>query len=74
MPVIKICGNPNTYERMQHDMDINAGRIIQGTASIEQVGEEILDMLTLVLSGAVTKGEAIHYTKSMDIYTLGPVI
>ena len=55
-------------------MDINAGRIIQGTASIEQVGEEILDMLTLVLSGAVTKGEAIRYTKSMDIYTLGPVI
>lgn len=74
MPVIKICGNPNTYERMQHDMDINAGRIIQGTASIEQVGEEILDMLVAVLSGTVTKGEAIRYTKSMDIYTLGPVI
>ena len=27
MPVIKICGNPNTYERMIRDMDINAGCI-----------------------------------------------
>ena len=26
MPVLKVCGNPNTYERMSHDMDINAGR------------------------------------------------
>ena len=48
LPVIKICGNPNTYERMQGDMDINAGRIIQG--------------------------EKIHYSKSMDIYCMGPVI
>lgn len=30
MPVLKVCGNPNTYERMSHDMDINAGRIITG--------------------------------------------
>ena len=35
MPVIKICGNPNTYERMSHDMDLNAGRIITGEKTIE---------------------------------------
>ena len=35
MPVIKICGNPNTYERMKYDMDLNAGRIITGEATIE---------------------------------------
>ena len=40
MPVLKICGNPNTYKRMQHDMDLNAGRIITGERSIEEVGEE----------------------------------
>ena len=51
MPVIKICGNPNTYERMQHDMDLNAGRIILGEKSIEEVGEEAFDLLLKVLSG-----------------------
>ena len=74
VPVIKICGNPNTYERMSKDMDVNAGRIVLGEKSIEQIGEELFELLINVLSGRVTKGEEIKYTKSMDIYTLGPVI
>lgn len=74
LPVIKICGNPNTYERMHKDMDVNAGKIILGEKTIEQVGEEVLSKLIHVLSGEQTKGETIKYSKSMDIYTLGPVI
>lgn len=74
MPVIKICGNPNTYERMQHDMDLNAGVIISGKKSIEQVGEEAFALMLQVLDGRMTKNEAIHYTSTMDIYCLGPVI
>lgn len=74
MPVIKICGNPNTFERMQHDMDLNAGLIITGDKSIEQVGEEAYKMLLDTLSGKMTKNEALGYFGSMDVYTLGPVI
>lgn len=73
-PVIKICGNPITFERMATEMDINAGKIIDGEKSLEEVGEETLQKMIRVLSGEVTKGEAINYTKSMDIYTIGPVI
>ncbi len=74
VPVMKICGNPVTYDRMSKDMDINAGRIVNGEKSIEQVGEETFDLLVRVASGQMTKGEAIKYTRSMDFYTLGPVI
>ena len=74
MPVMKICGNPNTYERMSHDMDLNAGRIILGQRSIEEVGEEAFALLLRVLNGTMTKNEAIHYTSTMDIFCLGPVI
>lgn len=74
MPVIKICGNPNTYERMQHDMDLNAGRIIIGEKSIEEVGEEAFALLLKVLNGQLTKNEALNYFATMDIYCLGPVI
>lgn len=74
MPVIKICGNPQTYEHMIHDMDINAGRIITGEKSIEEVGEEAMRMLMRVLSGEFTKNESIGYFQSIDIYTMGPVI
>ena len=74
MPVIKICGNPNTYERMSNDMDLNAGGIISGEKTIEQVGDEAIEKLFRVLSGEMTKNEAIQYFSSIDIYTYGPVI
>lgn len=74
MPVIKICGNPNTYERMQHDMDLNAGRVITGEKTIEEVGEEAFALLLQVLNGRMTKNEALNYFATMDIYCLGPVI
>jgi len=74
MPVIKICGNPVTYEHMINDMDINAGRIIKGEKSIEEVGEESFEKMLRTLSGETTKNETIKYYSSIDIYTLGPVI
>jgi len=74
MPVMKICGNPNTYARMQYDMDLNAGRIITGEKTIEEVGEEAFAMLIDVLSGKMTKNEALGYFGSMDIWCMGPVI
>lgn len=74
MPVIKVCGNPNTYDRMIHDMDINAGLIIKGEKTIEQVGEEAFAYLLRVLSGETTKNETLGYYGSIDIYQIGPVI
>ncbi len=74
MPVIKICGNPNTYERMQHDMDLNAGLILTADKTIDEVGEEAFSLLLDVLSGHMTKNEALGYYSTMDIWCLGPVI
>lgn len=74
MPVVKICGNPNTYAHMENDMDLNAGLIITGEKTIEQVGEEAFAKLLRVLSGEMTKNEAIQYFSSIDIHCLGPVI
>lgn len=74
VPIIKICGNPLTYDLMDKDMDINAGEIILGEKSIEEVGEETFEYILDLLSGKVTKGEAINYTTTMDIFCLGPVI
>lgn len=74
MPVIKICGNPNTYNRMSHDMDLNAGLIIEGKKNVEQVGEEAFSVLIDTLNGRATKNEALGYFGSVDIFCLGPVI
>lgn len=74
MPVIKICGNPNTYRHMSEDMDVNAGLIITGEKTIEQIGEEVIQEMLAVLSGKMTKNEAIQYFSAIDIHVLGPVI
>jgi altronate hydrolase len=56
-PTIKIATNTPMYERLRDDMDINAGRILEG-ASLEEVGQEIFDKVVAVASGEKTKSEA----------------
>ena len=57
-PSLKIATNTEMYDRMTEDMDINAGRILTGGASVEAVGREIYDMILRVASGEQTKSEA----------------
>jgi len=45
------------FERLEADMDINAGRILEG-ASVEEVGQEIFEKIVAVASGEKTKSEA----------------
>lgn len=60
-PVIKVTGNPFTYEKMKENIDINAGAIIHGGASVEMVGKEILDLLLEVASGKKVKAEILGH-------------
>jgi altronate hydrolase len=67
-PVIKICANPETYERMKDDMDIDSGRILDGKASLDQVGQEIRDLITEVCNGAQSKSEELGHTEFILTY------
>lgn len=56
VPSIKIATNTPMYDRMIDDMDVNAGRILEG-ASVEEVGREIFEKIVAVASGEQTKSE-----------------
>ncbi len=59
-PVIKISTNSELAERMSDIIDFDAGSIIRGSATVEQVGEQILDRVIEIASGAVaTKAESL---------------
>lgn len=60
-PTIKICANPDTYRRMPGDMDVNAGRILDGEADIDTVGAEVVDAVLATSAGARTKSEALGH-------------
>ena len=56
-PVIKLATHTDLYRRMQKDMDVNCGTIIDGTADVDQVGQKILDTIIAAASGEKTKSE-----------------
>lgn len=67
-PVIKITGNPETYARMSEDMDIDAGRVLQGRASLDEVGNEIFNLVVSVASGAPSKSESLGHREFILTY------
>ncbi len=60
-PVLKITGNPETYDKMRDNMDVNAGTILEGGESLRSVGERIFRALVEVASGKETRAEALGY-------------
>ncbi|KIO78078.1 altronate hydrolase [Pedobacter lusitanus] len=52
-PVIKISTNTTLFNKMPDIIDINCGTIIEGTESIEEAGERILNYVIDVASGHV---------------------
>ncbi len=57
-PCIKVATNSPLYQHMEEDMDINAGTILDGTETVEQVGMRIFEKIVSVASGEKTKSEA----------------
>lgn len=52
-PVLKLSSNTPTFTRMSRDIDLNAGTVIDGTESIEQVGKRVFDHILRTASGEV---------------------
>jgi altronate dehydratase large subunit len=67
-PVVKICANPETYRRMSEDMDVDAGRILEGGDSIDGVAAEVLDLLSEVAGGALTASEGLGHQEFVLTY------
>jgi len=73
-PVIKICANPQTYRHMQDDMDINAGDILYGTTTIDEVGDKIYERILEVADGEQTCSEQLGHQEFVLTYkTFTPI-
>ncbi len=73
VPVLKIATNSHIARRMVDNMDINAGRIADGEATVEQVGLEILQALLRTASGERTKSERLGHQEFVP-WRIGPVL
>ena len=60
-PSIKIATNTNMFNRLEEDMDINAGKIMDGESTIEEIGNQIFNKIISVASGEQSKSEINGY-------------
>ena len=63
-PSLKLATNSELWQRQEDDIDLNCGEIADGAATIEQVGERLLELILATASGERTKSERFGYGQS----------
>ena len=58
-PTIKLASNTPMFDRMASDMDVNCGQIVDGTLTLDEMGEEIFARILAIASGEKSKSEAL---------------
>ncbi len=58
-PSLKLATNSPMYRRLEEDMDINCGQILDGTKSMQEMGQEIFEQILRTASGEKTKSELL---------------
>ena len=60
-PTIKLASNSTMYRHMEDDMDINCGVVLDGAATVQELGESIFRTIIDVASGGQTKSETFGF-------------
>jgi len=67
-PLIKITGNSRTFERMKEDMDFDAGVVLNGEQTLEEVSVSLAELVADVASGKHSKPEALGHREYFLMY------
>jgi altronate hydrolase len=74
-PSLKLSTNTALWQRQEEDIDINCGEIIDGSASIESMGQRIFELVLATASGERSKSESHGYGQSEFVpWQLGAVM
>jgi len=60
-PSLKLSTNTPLWVKQEEDIDLNAGEIADGTASVEETGRRLFDLMLATCSGERTKSERHGY-------------
>ena len=61
------------FNHLEENMDINAGTIIDGTQTLNQVGQQIFDTILEVASGKSAKNEVTGH-REFALWRTGPTL
>jgi len=60
-PSIKLATNTPMFTRMEDDMDVNCGTILDGAETVQECGQRIFELMLRVASGEPTKSELFDF-------------
>ncbi len=67
VPVIKITGNPRTFVKMNENIDINAGKVLLGECTMQEMGREVYEEIIAVASGKLSKAEILGHDEQFCV-------
>lgn len=67
-PVIKLASNNEVFKRMSRDLDLSAGGVIDGTETIEEVGERVFEHVRRVAGGEVLAKAEEHKHREFQFW------
>jgi altronate hydrolase len=67
-PVIKLASNTAVSERMSHDLDLNAGTVIDGVETIQEVGTRVFEHVRRVASEEVLACAERHKHREFQVW------
>ena len=67
-PVVKLASNNAVFERMSRDLDLSAGNVIDGTETIDEVGERVFEHVRRVASGEVPAKAEEHKHREFQFW------
>jgi altronate hydrolase len=59
VPTLKLATNTPMFRRLEEDMDLNCGEVLDGTLSIEEMGRRIFERMLRTASGEKTRSELL---------------
>lgn len=62
VPVLKVTANEHTYRCMEDNMDVDLSPIMRGEKSYQEMGAQLLEEITAVSNGKLTKAEAYGFS------------
>jgi altronate hydrolase len=67
-PVIKLASNTGVFERMSQDIDLTAGGVLDGSETIDEVGERVFEHVRQVASGEVPARAETNHHREFEIW------
>ena len=74
-PSLKLSTNTQLWMRQEEDIDLNCGEIVDGTATVEEIGAKLFQLMLDTASGRKTKSELHGYGQNEFVpWALGAVM